>query len=240
MLRDERWFATALTKKQIGKTYEDGMRRIIDRMKAAGATVVVGSPGVVDSFTWNRNNPDFDQVYNDNLEHLGQIAEQLAKENKFPHADVFGAMKQAMVAAKSALGEEYPVAGRDGVHPGPNGHLVMAYAFLKSLGLDGDIGTVTVDLRDRQSKSHRRSQSAEQQERNGRDRKQTISVLFLWRREGSQWNRQHFALRTVQSGPEPFPTEGPESTDRSGRRDVRVHNQDFQQRPADDRHQPGW
>ncbi|MBN1851484.1 MAG: SGNH/GDSL hydrolase family protein [Pirellulales bacterium] len=130
----------------IGKTYENGMRRIIDRMKKMGATVVIGSPGVVDSFTWNRNNPDFDQVYNDNLERLGQIARQLAKENEYPYADVFGAMKEAMVAAKSALGEEYPVAGQDGVHPGPNGHLVMAYAFLKSLGLDGDIGTVTVDL----------------------------------------------------------------------------------------------
>ncbi len=131
---------------QIGKTYEDGMRRIIGRMKEAGATVVVGSPGVVDSFTWNRNNPDFDQVYNDNLEHLSQIAAQLAQENELPHADVFGAMKKAMVAAKAAFGEEYPVAGGDGVHPGPNGHLVMAYAFLKSLGLSGDIGTVTVDL----------------------------------------------------------------------------------------------
>jgi hypothetical protein len=36
-------------------------------------------------------------------------------------------------------------AGADGVHPGPNGHLVMAYAFLKALGCDGNIGTITVD-----------------------------------------------------------------------------------------------
>ncbi len=129
----------------IGKTYADGMKQIIDRMKKAGATVVVGSPGVVDSFTWQRQNPDFDQVYNDNLKHLGQIAAELAKENNFPHADVFGAMEKTMIAAKAVLGEEYPVAGGDGVHPGPNGHLIMAYAFLKALGLDGDLGTVTVD-----------------------------------------------------------------------------------------------
>ena len=131
---------------QIGKTYEQGMRTIIDRMKVAGATVVVGSPGVVDSFTWARNNPDFDKVYNDNLEHLGQIASKLAKENKFPHADVFGAMMDAMVSAKAALGAEYPVAGGDGVHPGRNGHLVMAFAFLKALGLDGDLGGITLDV----------------------------------------------------------------------------------------------
>ncbi|MFY9256209.1 MAG: SGNH/GDSL hydrolase family protein [Fuerstiella sp.] len=131
---------------QIGKTYEQGMRQIIDRMKKSGAVVVVGSPGVVDSFTWARQNPDFDQVYNDNLEHLGQIASELADDNKFPHADVFGVMMAAMKSAKAALGEEYPVAGGDGVHPGANGHLVMAYAFLKALGLDGDLGEVTLDL----------------------------------------------------------------------------------------------
>ncbi len=28
--------------------------------------------------------------------------------------------------------------GRDGVHPDRNGHLVMAYAFLKALGCDGN------------------------------------------------------------------------------------------------------
>ncbi|MDG2383030.1 MAG: DUF1080 domain-containing protein [Pirellulaceae bacterium] len=131
---------------QIGKTYEEGMRKIVERMKKAGATVVVGSPGVVDSFTWRKDDADFDQVYNDNLGRLGQIAKQIAQEHGFPHADVFNAMKQSMVAAKASLGDEYPVAGRDGVHPEANGQLVMAYAFLKTLGLDGDIGTVVVDL----------------------------------------------------------------------------------------------
>jgi lysophospholipase L1-like esterase len=137
----------------IGKAYEQGMRQIVSRMKEAGATVVVGSPGVVDSFTWKREDPDFDQVYNDNLERLGKIAQQLAKESQFPHADVFGAMKHAMIAAKAALGEEYHVAGGDGVHPGPNGQLVMAYAFLKAMGLDGNIGVVTVDLGNNQAEA---------------------------------------------------------------------------------------
>jgi lysophospholipase L1-like esterase len=131
---------------QIGKNYEQGMRQIIDRMKKEGATVVVGSPGVVDTFTWARNNPDFDQVYNDNLKQLGAIAKKLADENGFPHADVFGEMMKSMVASKASLGEEYPVAGGDGVHPGANGHLLMAYAFLKAFGLEGDIGTLNVDL----------------------------------------------------------------------------------------------
>ena len=35
---------------------------------------------------------------------------------------------------------------RDGVHPAANGHLIMAYAFLKGLGCDGNVGTITLDL----------------------------------------------------------------------------------------------
>jgi hypothetical protein len=38
------------------------------------------------------------------------------------------------------------LSGPDGVHPHWAGHLVMAYAYLKAMGLDGDIGTFTVDL----------------------------------------------------------------------------------------------
>jgi len=38
------------------------------------------------------------------------------------------------------------LSGKDGVHPGWAGHVVMAYAFLKAMGLDGGIGTFTVDM----------------------------------------------------------------------------------------------
>jgi hypothetical protein len=62
-----------------------------------------------------------------------------------PFADVFQPMINAAEKAKPVLGEEYDVCGKDGFHPGPNGHLVMAYAFLRGLGLDGKIGTITLD-----------------------------------------------------------------------------------------------
>ena len=51
---------------------------------------------------------------------------------------------KAMSAAKEKFGNDYDVCGRDGVHPGPNGHLLMAYAFLKGLGLDGNLATITI------------------------------------------------------------------------------------------------
>ncbi|HEY8667411.1 MAG TPA: GDSL-type esterase/lipase family protein [Tepidisphaeraceae bacterium] len=49
--------------------------------------------------------------------------------------------------AKEKYGPKYNLCGGDGVHPDRNGHLVMAYAYLKALGCSGDIGTITVDLK---------------------------------------------------------------------------------------------
>src|ERR1035437_3362864 len=39
------------------------------------------------------------------------------------------------------------IAGKDGVHPGWAGHTIMAYAFLKAMGLNGDIGRFSVDVK---------------------------------------------------------------------------------------------
>jgi len=129
----------------IGKNYENNMAAILAKLKTQGVTVIVGGPGAVDTDYFRRNElkPD---VYNDNLAQLNAIARKLAEQNRFPHADVHGAMIAAMSKAKATLGNDYDVCGRDGFHPGPNGHLIMAYAFLKAMGLDGHIGTITVDL----------------------------------------------------------------------------------------------
>jgi lysophospholipase L1-like esterase len=132
--------------KGIGDAYEAGDRRIEARCKELGARMIVGGPGPVDTDSWKKGEPDADKYYNDNLAKLSGIAERLAKEHGFVFAGLHPLMMKVMQDAKAALGQEYPVCGGDGVHPGANGHLVMAYAFLKAMGLDGDIGTITVDM----------------------------------------------------------------------------------------------
>ena len=87
------------------------------------------------------------EAYNDTLAHLRDIDRKLATEHKQFFADVHAAMYDAMKKAKPVMGDDYAVCGRDGFHPGPNGQLAMAYAFLKSLGLDGKIGEISVDLK---------------------------------------------------------------------------------------------
>jgi lysophospholipase L1-like esterase len=136
----------------IGKNYATPMADIVGRLKKAGATVVVGGPGVVDS-KYFQGGGEKPKVYNDNLSHLSQLAKKLAETEGFPFADVHGAMADAMEKSKPVLGEAYDVGGKDGVHPGPNGHLVMAYAFLKAMGIDGKIGAITIDFKGKASTS---------------------------------------------------------------------------------------
>ena len=56
-------------------------------------------------------------------------------------------MLSAGYDAQQRFGSDYAIAGKDGVHPAWAGQTVMAYAFLKGLGVDGDIGTFTVDAK---------------------------------------------------------------------------------------------
>ena len=139
-------------KDSIGQSYEGNMRNVLKQLTAVGVKhIVVGSPGAVDSKFFGRRasfgDKDSAAGYNDTLAHLRDIAKKLATESHQTFANVHNAMFDAMPKAKAALGDDYPVCGGDGFHPGPNGQLLMAYAFLKALGVDGDIGTLTVDLK---------------------------------------------------------------------------------------------
>jgi lysophospholipase L1-like esterase len=129
------------------KQYRDAQKGIVAAFKKAGVRViVVGSPGCVDSQTFRNNSPELAVMYNKTLAELGDIARQVASEEGVLFADVHQVMIEAMAKAKAKLGANHQFAGGDGVHPGRNGHLAMAYAYLKALGCDGAIGTITVDL----------------------------------------------------------------------------------------------
>jgi len=124
----------------VAQLYATNMWQIVAELKSQGAVVLVGGPGVVDSGAFQGA-----KVYNATLARLSAVASNVAAAQNCPFADVHAAMMSAMEKSKSAYGPTYPVAGRDGVHPGANGHLVMAYAFLRAMGLDGQIGAVEVD-----------------------------------------------------------------------------------------------
>lgn len=139
-------------KDEIGIGYEKNMRSVLSKLEAIGVkAIVVGSPGAVDTDFFRPGTKMGDrpshEAYNDTLAHLRDIDKKLATETKQRFADVHAAMFDTMQKAKEVLGPKYDVCGGDGFHPGPNGQLLMAYAFLKGLGLDGNIGEIAVDLK---------------------------------------------------------------------------------------------
>jgi len=139
----------------IGQKYRVNQAAIVEAFKAHGARVVLGSPGCVGL----RKDWDAASVESKNLNlcTLRNIDIEIAQKADVAFADVFWPMLTAGYAAQQKHGADYAIAGKDGVHPGWAGSFVMAYAFLKALGLEGEIGTITYDADSKQatvSKGH--------------------------------------------------------------------------------------
>jgi hypothetical protein len=85
------------------------------------------------------------QDLNLSLLQLRNIALEVARAERQPFADVYLPMLTVGFEAQKKFGPGFMIAGQDGVHPGWAGHLVMAWAFLRALGLDGDLGAISID-----------------------------------------------------------------------------------------------
>ena len=133
-----------------GRWYAEKYSAIVSSLENAGARVVLGSPGCVGKVPgWTKSDAFTRDELNINLCALRDTDVYIAKEFDAAFADVFWTMLKAGYEGQTRYGttnEPYMIAGKDGVHPGWAGHLVMAYAFLKAMGLDGDLGTLTVNL----------------------------------------------------------------------------------------------
>ncbi|MFZ4507850.1 MAG: SGNH/GDSL hydrolase family protein [Fimbriimonas sp.] len=130
----------------IGDRYTRNTETAVSVLRAAGARVVLGSPGTIGKVpTWVQGAGSVDAMQ-DNLAKLSDITKATAQRTGSGYADVNGIMAQARLLSKKLYGDGYTLEGNDGVHPGWSGHLVMAYAFLKGLGVSGEIGTIQVQL----------------------------------------------------------------------------------------------
>jgi lysophospholipase L1-like esterase len=134
-----------------GRWYEDHYTAIVRGLKAHGARVVVGSPGCAGKIAeWVKSRAGTLEQHNITLCALRDIAMGVAEREEVRFADIFWPMYQAQVLAPAehhaTEAAPYLVAGDDGIHPGWAGHVIMAWAMLRSLGLDGDLGTIAIDL----------------------------------------------------------------------------------------------
>lgn len=133
-------------RKENQDAYRTALLAALNKLKAAGVqTFFVAGPGCVDPAIFKKETVSADD-YNATLKDLSGIAREVAGQIGGVFVDVHGTMFETMTRAKAAHASEAFFRGGDGVHPAPTSHLAMAYAFLKAIGCDGAIGTITVDL----------------------------------------------------------------------------------------------
>ena len=130
----------------IAAEFRKNQTAIVDAFQESGCRVVLGSPGIIDSVPhWVKSAKGTQLDLNLSLSRFRNIGVEIARAEKVAFADLYRPMLLADHAAKKRFGPDFKVAGGDGVHPGWAGQVVMAYGFLKALGVDGDLGSVTYD-----------------------------------------------------------------------------------------------
>ena len=133
-------------KDSIGDAYRSNMQAVVEAFKAHGVRVVVGSPGTITKVPWWEAGKYQIGDLNQNLGQLRNIDVEIARQEKVGFADVYAPMLLGGAAARQKYGEKYELNGDDGIHPDWAGHTVMAYAYLKALGVSGEIASFKLDL----------------------------------------------------------------------------------------------
>jgi hypothetical protein len=120
---------------------------ILDRLAARypGAGRVICGPTWFDLNSAGSNAAAV-AVRNDTLDHFRGLNRDLAQATGSGFADVRERMRTVSAAAQRGLGAVYRIGGSDGVHAGPNGHLIIAYEILRTLGQAGEIARITLDM----------------------------------------------------------------------------------------------
>ena len=130
----------------IGAEFRKNETAMVQAFKKAGTRVVLGSSGIIDSVPgWVKTATGTKQDLNLSLSRLRNIGIEIAAAEQTGFADLYRPMLLANLEAQKAHGPGFMLAGKDGVHPNWAGQLVMAYGFLKGMGVDGNLGSITFD-----------------------------------------------------------------------------------------------
>lgn len=130
----------------IAAEYRKNETAMVQAFKKAGTRVLLGSSGIIDTVPhWVKTASGNKEDLNLALSKFRNIGIEVAAAEQVAFADLYRPMLLADFQAEKLHGPGFMVAGKDGVHPGWAGQVIMAWSFLTSMGLDGDLGTITFD-----------------------------------------------------------------------------------------------
>lgn len=123
------------------KAYQEGMKKLRAKAAAAGARVIHLTPPVFDPVPIAQKVAPADKVdgahpfagYNEVLDFYSDWLLDMRDQQKWEVLDVHGLMKAAL-AEKRKTDPQFTFS-KDGVHPGPEGHVLMARPVLEAWGL---------------------------------------------------------------------------------------------------------
>lgn len=136
---------------EIFSWYEKGMTRLADRMDALGAVTVFMGPTMYDSRiasvkppSWVKDSPHVDDAtkyYNAVLAFYGTWMRDMALARGAGYVDFIGPMNHHTTEQRLENPEFTFI--RDAVHPGPDGHAIMAFELLEQMNADRSVSGVT-------------------------------------------------------------------------------------------------
>lgn len=133
---------------EIFSTYETDMTELLDRLQAAGTTVSPITPTMFDAVAARANlrkRPREEgalRQYNAVLAYFGTWLRDDADRRGMQSIDMFGPLNQLTRLARKEDASFTFI--KDAVHPGTDGQLIMAHAWLENLGMQQPVSNITL------------------------------------------------------------------------------------------------
>lgn len=130
--------------------FRNALAAVVETLQAAGVRVAMGAVTCIGQLPpWPfiaECGCTLDGI-NGTLLAIRNEAVALAQARGLPFCDHFWNLYRARLESERRYGRDYAVCGLDdGVHPSWAGHVVLAHGWLCTLGLDGNLGSLTIDL----------------------------------------------------------------------------------------------
>lgn len=124
--------------------YEKHMEKLIQELAASGSRIILVQPSIYDATAVIDGSPD---KYEGAHARLGLGAEKVREWSiryRTGLVDFYHPMTE-LNAAQQRKDPSFSIVGKDRIHPGPTGHFVMAYLFLKDTGMPTAVADIALD-----------------------------------------------------------------------------------------------
>ncbi len=129
------------------ETYQKDMAKVIDKIKAIGATPVLMTPTMFDARArrmnprGNSNEASISQ-YNAVMAYYGAWVREVAVHSGYGYVDMYGPLNQLTVEQRKKNPKFTMI--KDAVHPNEPGQVVMAFAMVNDLGLPRGLSSIRI------------------------------------------------------------------------------------------------